>query len=228
MTDAEKALRIQHSKDIITEAKKDRKFLYSIVTGDEAWCFEYDPETKRQSAEWKAPDEPKPKKSRMEKSKIKTLVITFYDSKGIIYKEFVPPGKTVNAMYYFAVMKRLLARIRHVRPEYRESGSWRLLHDNAPSHLSTLMTDFFIKNHILTLNHSPYSPDLAPCDFYLFGKLYLAMKRKRYKDVEHIQTATTSILEMIPTNDLKKSFDMLFQRAKLCIDLEGDYFEANK
>ena len=169
-----------------------------------------------------------PKKSRMEKSKINTLLITFYDSKGIIHKEFVLPGKTVNAVYYLGVMKRLLARIRHVRPEYRESGSWRLLHENAPSHRSTLVTDFFIKNHILTLNHSPYSSDLAPCDFYLFGKLHLAMKGKRYKDVEHIQTATTSILKMIPANDLKKSFDMLFERAKLCIDSEGDYFEANK
>ena len=54
------------------------------------------------------------------------------------------------------------------------------------------------------------------------------MKRKRYKDVEHIQTATTSILKMILANDLKKSFDMLFERAKLCIDSEGDYFVANK
>ena len=152
----------------------------------------------------------------MEKSKIETLLITFYDSKGIIHKEFVPPGKTVNAVYYLGVMKRLLARIRRMRPEYRESGSWRLLHDNAPSPRSTLVTDFF--------NHSPYSPDLAPCDFYLFGKLHLAMKGKRYKDVEHIQTATTSILKMIPANDLKNSFDMLFERTKLCIDSEGDYF----
>ena len=79
----------------------------------------------------------------MEKSKIKTLLITFYDSKGIIHEEFVPPGKTVNAVYYLGVMKRLLARICRVRPEYRESGSWRLLHDNAPSHPSTLVTDFF-------------------------------------------------------------------------------------
>ena len=103
-----------------------------------------------------------------------------------------------------------------------------MLHDNAPSHRSTLVTDFFIKNHILTLNLLPYSPDLVPCDFYLFGKLHLAIKGKRYKDVEHIQTATTSILKMIPANDLKKSFDMLFKRAKLCIDSEEDYFEANK
>ena len=50
LTDAEKALRIQHSKETIKEAKKDRNFLYSIVTGDETWCFEYDPKTKRQYA----------------------------------------------------------------------------------------------------------------------------------------------------------------------------------
>ena len=106
-------------------------------------------------------------------------------------------------------MKRLLAHIRRVRPEYRASGNWRLLHDNAPSHRSTLVIDLFYQNHILTLNHSPYSSDLAPCDFYLFGKLHLAMKEKRYKDVEHIQTATTSILKMIPANDLKKSLASL-------------------
>lgn len=73
-------------------------------------------------------------------------------------------------------MRRLQSRIRRVRPEYRERESWRLLHDNAPTHRSTLITDFLTKNGILTINHSPYSPDLAPCDFFLFGKLHLLMK----------------------------------------------------
>ena len=142
LTDAKKALRIQHSKDIIKEAKKDRNFLYCIVTRDETWCFEYDPETKRQSAEWKAPDEPNQKNRAWKNQKSKHCSSLFYDSKGIIHKEFVRPGKTVNAVYYLGVMKRLLARIRRVRPEYRKSGSWRLLHDNASSHRSTLVTDF--------------------------------------------------------------------------------------
>ena len=39
---------------------------------------------------------------------------------------------------------------------------------------------------IVTINHSSYSPDMAPCDFYLFGKLHLAMKGKRYADVDAI------------------------------------------
>ena len=42
-------------------------------------------------------------------------------------------------------------------------------------------------------NRNFYSPDMAPCDFYLFGKLHLAMKGKRYDDVDAIQKASTAI-----------------------------------
>ncbi|KAG5315511.1 MOS1T transposase, partial [Acromyrmex insinuator] len=97
--------------------------------------------------------------------------------------------------------------------------------DNAPSHRSTLVTDFLTKNHILTINHSPYSPDMAPCDFYLFGKMHLSMKGKRYVDVEDIQRACTTILKDMPLNDIKHSFEMLLDRAKRCIESDGDYFE---
>ena len=226
------AMELNMSKDSIhriltekLESNKDPNFKYSIVTGDETWCFEYDPETKRQSAEWKHPSEPDPKKSRREKSKVKTHLICFYDSKEIIHKEFVPQGQVINEPYYLGVMKRLLSRIRRVGPQYRENGSWRLLHNNAPAHRSTLITDFLTKSHILTVNDSPYSPDLALCDFFLFGQLHLAMKGKRHADIETIQKASTAILNNIPTERLKNSFDMLINHAKRCIDAQGDYFE---
>ena len=93
------------------------------------------------------------KKTRQEKSKIKSMLICFYNSKGVIHKEFVPTSQTVNAVFYVGVLKRLVTRIRPIRPEYREEGSWRLLHDNAPSHRSTLTTDYLTKNRIVTINH---------------------------------------------------------------------------
>ena len=161
----------------------------------------------------------------MEKSKIKSMLICFYDSKGIVHKEFVPTGQTVNAIFYLGVLKSLLHRIRRIQPEYREGGSWSLLHGNAPSHRSTLVTDFLTRNRILTINHSPYSPDMAPCDFYLFGKLHLSMKGKRFASVEAIQKACTDILKDIPVNDLEHSFEKLLYRAKQCIEAGGDYYE---
>ena len=66
---------------------------------------------------------------------------------------------------------------------------------------------------------------MAPCDFYLFGKLHLAMKRKRFASVEAIQKACTDILKDNPVNDLKHSFEKRLDRAKQCIEAGGDYFE---
>ena len=77
-------------------------------------------------------------------------------------------------------------------------------------------------------NPNFYSPDMAPCDFYLFGKLHLAMKGKCYADVDAIQKASTAILNAIPKVDLKKSFDNLLDRANRCIQCEGDYFEGDQ
>ncbi|UYV73952.1 hypothetical protein LAZ67_11001570 [Cordylochernes scorpioides] len=166
LTGEQKSLRIAHCRDIISAYENDSNFLKSIVTGDETWCFQYEPKTKRQSAEWKSKNSPQAKRTRKVPSKIKTMLITFFDSRGIIHKEFVPAGQTITGEYYLNVLKRLIARIRRIRPEYRNEDSWCLLHDNAPSHSSLIVRRFLAKNNVCVLNHPPYSPDLAPCDFY--------------------------------------------------------------
>ena len=68
-------------------------------------------------------------------------------------------------------------------------------HTLKPHEQDLRIFDYLTKNRIVTINHSPYSPDMAPCDFYLFGKLHLAMKGKRYAGVDAIQKAWTAILE---------------------------------
>ncbi|UYV80240.1 hypothetical protein LAZ67_18002128 [Cordylochernes scorpioides] len=104
------------------------------------------------------------------------MLITFFDSRGIIHKEFVPAGQTITGEYYLNVLKRLIARNRRIRAEYRDEDSWCLLHDNAPSHSSLTVRRFLAKNNVCVLNHPPYSPDLAQCDFYLFPKIKLKLK----------------------------------------------------
>ncbi|GFX98454.1 HTH_48 domain-containing protein [Trichonephila clavipes] len=49
--------------------------------------------------------------------------------------------------------------------------SWIFHQDNAPAHSALSVKRFLAKHNIPVLEHPPYSPDLAPCDFYLFPKL---------------------------------------------------------
>lgn len=65
--------------------------------------------------------------------------------------------------------------------------SWCRQHDNAPSHRSVIVGEFLSKNQVCVLDHSPYSPDLAACDFFLLPP----MKGKRYDTIENVQAAVT-------------------------------------
>jgi hypothetical protein len=79
------------------------------------------------------------------------------------------PGKqTVNDKFYKQVIKKLIAQVHRVRPEFQESGSWYLLHDNAPVHSSRFVSEFLAKQAIRVLSHPPYSPDSQPANFFYF------------------------------------------------------------
>jgi len=81
---------------LLNRLESEPEFFSRVITGDESWILEYAPETKRQSREWHTAKSPRPKKARMNKSKIKSMLICFSDNQGIVHKEFVPPGQTVK------------------------------------------------------------------------------------------------------------------------------------
>ena len=88
-----------------------------VITGDESWFLQYDPETKCQSLEWRSKGSPRPKKARMSKSKLKSMLVFFFDSMGTVYKEWVPAGQTVNQYYYKDILERLRKRVMRVHPK---------------------------------------------------------------------------------------------------------------
>ena len=166
-----KADRVAKCQEILDmKFHEGEAFLTRIVTGDESWLHFYDPLTKQQSSVWKTPDDPRPVKAKMTKSAGKVLLVIFFDSEGIVYHRYVEEGHTINSVEYIDILSNLKLAIQRKRPRYQQS-SWLLLHDNAPSHTSRLTQQFLQRNNIDSLPHLPYSPDLAPCDFWLFQNL---------------------------------------------------------
>jgi hypothetical protein len=99
----------QQCVDVYTEllqlASDDETFLSRVITGDEIWVCGYDSETKQQSYHCKCPVSPRPTKDRQVKSNVKSMIITLFDIKGILNKEFVPTRQTVNFGFFCNVLR---------------------------------------------------------------------------------------------------------------------------
>jgi len=113
---------------------------------------------------------------------------------------YLPPGQTVNKEYYLSVLKRLRDAVRRKRPEMWADNSWILHDDNAPSHRARIVLNYLTKHQVNTIEQAPYSPDMAPCDFFLFPKLKLPLRGKRFQSIEEIKENATRELKAIPSS----------------------------
>ena len=76
---------------------------------------------------------------------------------------------------------------------------------------------------IKTVPQPPYSPDLAPCDFWLLPKL----RGCRYETIEEMKEAVTKVTDMLTQEDFSGAFQKLLERYYKCIAAGGDYFEGD-
>ena len=120
------------------------------------------------------------------------MFICFFDQKKTVQKEFVPLGQTVNAAFYVEVLKRLRENVLRKRPDQWRNNTWLLHHDNAPAHAALLTRRFLTDNNMTVVPHPPYSPDLPPSDFFLFPKLKMKLKGRRFQTLEEIQSRRPS------------------------------------
>ena len=134
--------------------EKQGNILGRVITGDEMWIYQYDPETKRQIAQWKTPNYPRPKEFRRSKSRVKIMLLHFFDIRGIAHYEFVPTAHTINLVYYLELLERQGEKFRRKRPEIFAINSCILHHDNAPAHTALSAREYLATKQIAVLEHT--------------------------------------------------------------------------
>ncbi|GFR33239.1 histone-lysine N-methyltransferase SETMAR [Trichonephila clavata] len=97
------------------------------------------------------------------------MTIIFYDYEGIVYQHAFEPCTTVNGPYCVNVLRAMVQHVKRKRPLLR--NGFLLHHDNARPHIARYVVDVLQQNNVEVLPHPPYSPDLTPCDFWLFPQL---------------------------------------------------------
>jgi hypothetical protein len=87
--------------------------------------------------------------------------------------------------------------------------------------------EFLAKHSIPVVPHPPYSPYLAPCDFFLFPRLKSTLKEERFQDAAEKQLNTTRQLQAIPKQACQTYIEKWKDRWNCCIQSGGSYFEGD-
>ena len=179
------------------------------------------PESKRESMEWKFPGETSAKKLKLSTSHRKsTMLSIFWDKNGIILIDYLDSGANINSEYYSNLVKT-------ARKNRRKSRLCDLFYlaDNAPVHTSEFSTEVVKGCGLTALTHPPYSPDLAPSDFYLFKHLKKHLRGNRFNTKDDLKEAVTNWLHEKPSEFYEEGFLELARRWEKCVVANGSYIE---
>lgn len=196
-------------------------FLRNIVTEDETPLSLYIPSSKQESKEWKFPGESCTKKLRASISHKKCMMLTiFWDFYGVVTVDFADKDVKINSQYYV----EKLQEARKIRRKSPKSKLY-LLHDNAPIHTSAFTTSEIEKLGFQMLPHPPYSPDLAPSDFFLFCHLKAHLRGHTFDGKEELKEKVEDFFQQQTSTFYENAFLELVKRWRKCVENGGSYIE---
>jgi len=141
--------------------------LCDIITGDETWIYHRQIHRKSTNASWVGEGESPTTIVRRGKFEAKNLFSIFLKSNGPVLIHAVDDGKTIDHNYYIEnCLKPVVKEIWKQRKSNGTKGI-KLLQDNARPHIHSDVINYLTEEGIEIMPHPPYSPDLAPCDYWL-------------------------------------------------------------
>lgn len=221
----QKRVRMNISNALLALFRRNKsEFWRRLITVDETWIHHYTPETKLQSKQWTAKGEPAPKKAKTVFSAGKVMATVFWDSHGVILIDYLQKGKTITGAYYASLLDELKAQIAEKRP-YLQKKKILFHQDNAPSHTSAVAMAKIHELRFELLDHPPYSPDLAPSDFFLFPDLKTALGGQRFSSNEEAMTFVNNYFAQKNAKYYLDGLQRWEHRWEKCVELQGDYVE---
>jgi len=114
---------------------------------------------------------------------------------------------------------------------WRWPDKWRknnrvLHHNHVPTYTALAVQHFLASKNMMVVPHPSYSPDLAPCDFFLFSMMKIKLKGWRYDPVEEIQAKLQKVLKDADTKDFQDSFQSWQKCWDHCVHSQEDFSEG--
>jgi histone-lysine N-methyltransferase SETMAR len=207
--------------------KNKTDFVRQSIIMDETWIHHYTPQYKQQSKQRTEAGCSAPKKTRSVPSAGKVMASVFWDAEGILFIDYLEKGKSITGEYYSNLLTRLNKKNKKI-PEKRTSLQKKNVifnQDNAPAHKSVLAMRKLRDLHNELLEHPPYSPDLAPYNFFLLPKLKLFLAGQHFSPNQEAIAAVEGYFADLTKNHYRDGIMALENQWNKCISLKGDYVE---
>lgn len=224
LTSNNKAARVEFCNSMLsTFSNGQSPMVWDIITGDETWIRENDPRSINQRRVWCFESEEPLPQVRGSAWVGKQMVATFFSKAGHLVTVPVEHHRTVTAQWYTDICLNAVFDAWSQRRPNDQLRHVRLHHDNAPAHTAIRTTDYLSLKGVRVLHHPPYSPDLAPADFFLFGFVKEKLRGREFPSAQAAVRAYEDEVKNIPRNMWHSAFDNWFARMTACVNVHGDY-----
>ena len=196
---------------------------------DESWIYWYNPETKRQSSQWKHAGSPRPKKARQSKSNHKLLIIPFFlqhwhdlyalgshwtdSQQGILCWGFKGVQEEILSEEASTLQIGVLFKFVH-----------RTMHQSTTPSLSQTIWPRWASRQFLTLS---IVQTLLPVTFGYSLSSRKKLRGCRYETIEEMKEAVTKVIDTLTQEDFYGAFQKLLECYNKCIAVGGDYFKGD-
>lgn len=208
--------------EMLLQRQQRKGFLHRLVTGDEKWIYE---NPKRKKA-WVQPGEAGPSQPKRNILSDKVMLCIWWDMKGVVYYELLKPSATVTGEVYRRQLIRLKRAVPENRPEWENRHNKLILqHDTAKPHTASVVKTYLEGQDWEVLSHPPYSPDIAPSDYYLFRSMQSALQDVRFTSYESIKNWLDEWIASKDDDFFRQGIRKLPERWAKVVASDGAYFE---
>lgn len=151
------------------------------------------------------------------------MLSVWWDVKGIVYMDFLGTKETINAAKYQQQIDRVYEALKEKRPRMVNRNEVYYHQDNARPHTAKSTIEKIASLGWKLVPHPPYSPDIAPCDFYLFRSLQSDLDGHSFKTFGELKMHVQNFFDSKPASYFKIGIYKLPELWKRIIESQCEY-----
>jgi histone-lysine N-methyltransferase SETMAR len=220
LTEQQKLNRLQICNSLLLRHHND-PIIDCIITCDEKWVL-FD--NSRRSAEWMMGDEAVGTSPKRDLHPRRVMMTVWWTAAGIVHVDFLPNRATITAERYCDQLAIVHQNLLKTRSALVNRKGVLLLHDNARPHTAVRTREQLQRLGWEVLPHPAYSPDISPCDYYLFLSLTNFLANKNFSDEEGLKNTIMGFFSAKNAQFYRSGLERLVTRWQAVIAAGGDYF----